>query len=78
MTTPIRVVVWNEFRHEKKDEQVRAIYPEGMHTVIASYLAEAGFDAATAVLDEPEHGLTDEVLDRCDVLVWWGISPMTK
>ncbi|MEC5189346.1 trehalose utilization protein ThuA [Geobacillus thermodenitrificans] len=72
MTTPIRVVVWNEFRHEKKNEKVRAIYPEGMHTAIANYLAEVGFDTATAVLDEPEHGLTDEGLDRCDVLVWWG------
>lgn len=26
----------------------------------------------TATLDEPEHGLTDEVLDNTDVLIWWG------
>ena len=26
----------------------------------------------TATLDEPEHGLTDEVLANTDVLLWWG------
>jgi len=26
----------------------------------------------TATLDEPEHGLTDEVLAATDVLIWWG------
>jgi trehalose utilization protein len=26
----------------------------------------------TATLDEPEHGLTEEVLNNTDVLIWWG------
>ncbi len=26
-----RVTVWNEFVHERRDEAVRAIYPDGMH-----------------------------------------------
>jgi len=26
----------------------------------------------TATLDEPEHGLTEAVLDQTDVLIWWG------
>ena len=26
----------------------------------------------TATLDMPEHGLTQEVLDHTDVLIWWG------
>src|SRR3712207_6076755 len=26
----------------------------------------------TATLDEPEHGLTEEVLANTDVLTWWG------
>lgn len=26
----------------------------------------------TATLDEEEHGLTEEVLERTDVLLWWG------
>jgi len=26
----------------------------------------------TATLDQPEHGLTNEVLAQTDVLIWWG------
>jgi len=69
----IKVTVWNEFRHEKNSEEVKAVYPNGMHTVIAEYLGkDADIEVKTATLDEPEHGLTDEVLNNTDVLVWWG------
>lgn len=67
-----KVTVWNEYRHEKDDPAVAAIYPEGIHTAIASALTKRGIDATTATLDEPEHGLTHDVLDATDVLVWWG------
>ena len=30
------------------------------------------WDGRTATLDEPEHGLTEEVLAATDVLTWWG------
>jgi trehalose utilization protein len=72
MHTKPRVTVWNEYRHEKSDENVRAIYPDGIHNTIAGFLAEAGFPIKTATLDEPEHGLTVDRLDQTDVLVWWG------
>jgi len=73
MTDAIRVTVWNEARHEKTHEATRAVYPDGMHTVIAGFLnAEPDIQAGTATLDEPEHGLTDEVLAGTDVLTWWG------
>lgn len=69
----IRVTVWNEFQHEKQHEAVREIYPDGIHTVIAEGLKAHGFDQVrTATLDEPEHGLTQEVLAETDVLTWWG------
>jgi trehalose utilization protein len=35
-------------------------------------IAAGGIDATTATLDEPEHGLTEKVLDNTDVLIWWG------
>lgn len=72
MSTPIRVTVWNEYRHEKSNPRIAALYPEGMHATIASALRENGFEVGTATLDEPEHGLTAEVLDQTDVLTWWG------
>ena len=69
----IHVTVWNEFRHEKSSAKVAAIYPEGMHKSIAAFLnQDPDIEAGTATLDEPEHGLTQEVLDNTDVLIWWG------
>lgn len=72
MSTPLRVTVWNEFRHEKSNPKVKEIYPDGIHNAIASYLIGNGFQAQTATLDEPEHGLTEAILDNTDVLMWWG------
>jgi trehalose utilization protein len=73
MPDAIRATIWNEFRHEKKNDEVKAIYPKGMHEVIAKGLEAAGdFKVRTATLDEPEHGLTQAVLDSTDVLYWWG------
>lgn len=68
----MNVVVWNEYRHEKSKEEVAEIYPNGIHETIAAFLREDGMNVRTATLDEPEHGLTDEVLEETDVLVWWG------
>jgi trehalose utilization protein len=69
----IRVTVWNEFRHEKTHERVAAVYPEGIHHVIAHAIdGQSDMVARTATLDEPEHGLTAEVLAETDVLTWWG------
>jgi trehalose utilization protein len=69
----IRVTVWNEFRHEKQDEEVRSVYPHGLHEVIADGLRAHGFDSVRcATLDEPDNGLPDEVLAETDVLLWWG------
>ena len=68
-----KVLVWNEFRHEKLEEKIAKIYPHGIHGAIADTLREAGgFEVTTATLDEPEHGLTEERLAATDTLVWWG------
>lgn len=68
----MNVTVWNEYRHELEDPVVANIYPEGIHGTIANFLREEGIDVQTATLQQPQHGLTDEVLATTDVLVWWG------
>ena len=69
----IRVTVWGEFRHEKKNPKVSSIYPKGMHEAIADGLRKASdLKVRTAWLDQPEAGLTDEILAQTDVLSWWG------
>jgi len=73
MAKKIRVTVWNEYRHEKKNEEIAKLYPDGMHGAIADHLKkEKDLEVRTATLDEPEHGLTDDVLAATDVLTWWG------
>jgi trehalose utilization protein len=71
----LNVTVWGENVHEQDEPDVRARYPEGMHAAVAGGTATLlGDDVAvrTATLQEPEHGLTQAVLDETDVLTWWG------
>lgn len=73
MASPIRVTVWHEYRHEKKNPEVAKVYPKGMHEAIADHLRKSSdMKVATATLDEPEHGLTVQRLAETDVLTWWG------
>jgi trehalose utilization protein len=73
MSQQIHVTIWNEFLHEKEDEKVRRIYPVGMHQFIAAFLSKnQDIDVRTATLAQPEHGLSEEVLNQTDVLIWWG------
>lgn len=72
MPAAIRVTVWNEYLHETMFDEIRRVYPEGIHGCIASFLRKEGFEVATATLKETEHGLTEERLHNTDVLIWWG------
>lgn len=72
MSHKVRVTIWNEFIHERNNEHIGKLYPEGMHGAIKDYLTMQGFEVQTATLDQPDHGLTDEVLSNTDVLIWWG------
>jgi trehalose utilization protein len=69
----IKVTIFNENIHEQKSEQVRQLYPEGIHGAIATHLRKLGdMSVQTATLQQPEHGLTEAVLAETDVLLWWG------
>ena len=70
--TPIRVTVWNEYLHEM-DPRIASIYPEGIHGAIARMLGqEEDLLIRTSTLAMPECGLSDELLNHTDVLIWWG------
>lgn len=71
----MRVTVWNEFLHERSNAQVRKLYPDGIHRVVQAALEEqlgSRVQTRCATLEEPEHGLSDDVLATTDVLFWWG------
>jgi trehalose utilization protein len=70
---PVRVTVWHEYRHEKRNPVVAQIYPRGMHEAIAEHLRQfPDFRVRTAEQDTPEHGLPEEVVNDTDVMIWWG------
>ncbi len=70
---PVRVVVWDERQHEQKQA-----YANFLGNQIAEYLRNCGpetarsFEVKSVGLDEPDQGLPNEILDNCDVLIWWG------
>ncbi len=76
----IKVTVWNEYYHEdpakeKHSEKAVAVHPHGLHETVAEIVRELGEDKVrvrTAWLDQPENGLTEEILNDTDVLIWWG------
>ena len=72
-SSKIRVTIYNENEHEKHEGKPREYYPNGMHNTIKDYLDKNPEFYVTAVtLDMPECGLTDELLNNTDVLIWWG------
>ena len=73
MPDRIRVLVWGENVHERKNAIVAGIYPDGMHNCIAQGLREdPAFDVGTATLQDEEYGLTENRLAQTNVLLWWG------
>lgn len=72
MEKVIRVTVWNEYGDEQKKGKVKEVYNDGLHNEIARFLKAAGYDAVAVSLEMEEQGLSDDILNRTDVLIWWG------
>ncbi len=69
----VKVTVWNEGIHEKTSSEVAAIYPDGIHGCIKTFLeSQDDFRVKTATLKQKQCGLSQQVLDNTDVLIWWG------
>src|SRR5262245_41394156 len=66
--TPIRVVVWDEQQPAQKQA-----YDDFLGNKIAGFLKkQPGLDVLSRRQDDSQQGISDDVLDRCDVLIWWG------
>ena len=68
----IRVTVWNEYEHERTIPAIQKVYPEGIHGALKKILqTESDMTVTCTTLDEPEQGLSEELLQNTDVLIWW-------
>ncbi len=72
MSQRVRALIWNEFRHERKNDEVRKLYPDGMHIAIAQGIQGEHLEVNTVTLGEPDQGISDDRLAATDVLLWWG------
>ena len=63
----INITVWDE------TEGPIGPYPNGIYRAIADFLEKSGEfgTVRTALQPQPEHGLTQDILDDTDVLIWW-------
>lgn len=64
----VKVVIWDE-----RQPKQTSMYENFLGNHIADYLRkQGGFSVQSVGMDDPEQGLTDALLDNCDVLIWWG------
>src|SRR5690349_3956814 len=65
---PVRVIVWDEQQPAQK-----TVYENFLGNAIADYLkSRPGLQVSSVNQNDPQQGLSEQTLDQCDVLVWWG------
>jgi trehalose utilization protein len=58
---------------EQRTPEVVSVYPGGLHTTIADFLnQDEEISAGVSLITDTEQGLTEQILDNTDVLIWWG------
>lgn len=67
----INLIIFNEFIDEKERETVKAVYPDGIHTVLKQGLQCEEINIKTITVDNINEELSEEVLANTDVLMWW-------
>ncbi len=68
----INVTIYNEFCHERENEGIKKIYPEGIHGAIAGFLEKNDDISVRCFTLDTVNDITDEVLSDTDVIMWWG------
>ncbi|MBR4072306.1 MAG: ThuA domain-containing protein [Clostridia bacterium] len=67
----IKVTIFNEFVHEREEETIKKVYPEGIHAVLKNSLEDSEISVKTVTLDTVNE-IDDELLENTDVMIWWG------
>lgn len=66
----INITIWNESTHR---EHKGNPYPDGMNAALKSIFGNAEeYTVTCALLDDPQQGFPDGLLENTDVLLWWG------
>lgn len=66
--SPIHVLVWDEQQPRQKEA-----YEDFLGNAITDYLSKQdGLNVRSTSLSAPGKGIADNLLDSCQVLIWWG------
>ena len=75
----INVTVWNEYGEDQKKPAVASIYPDGLHKTIQAFLdKDEEINASVSIITDNEQGLSLDLLNNTDVLIWWGHTQHEK
>jgi trehalose utilization protein len=69
-----KVVVWSEGT-ANVDPNSKKVYPQDINTAIAEGLKpleSEGWEVIKASINDPDQGISDELLKSTAVLIWWG------
>lgn len=70
---PLQITVWNEDSVQETEQEVLQVHPRGLLGTVADIFENSeDFVVRKAWLSQPEAGLTEEILEKTDVLIWWG------
>lgn len=68
----INVTIWNENLHERTLPEIQKVYPNGIHGAIKEFLCkDKNIAIKTATMDMDNQGISRELLENTDVLIWW-------
>jgi trehalose utilization protein len=65
------VTVFSEDYPQPQPEKYALAYPKGIQHSLATPLRERGLAVQDALATQPQHGLSEAVLEQTDVLVYW-------
>ncbi len=67
----MNILIYNEGVHDK-EEWMKQIYPEGIHGALKQALDFDGNNITVTTLEDVEKVVTEDLLDKTDVMLWWG------
>jgi len=66
----MNILIYNEGVHDK-EEWMKKVYPDGIHGALKQALNDLG-NITITILDDVEEIVTEECLNKTDVMLWWG------
>lgn len=67
----MRITIWTEHSAQEEGRAVKKAYPNGMSSALADIFDGGEFEVNISSQGEPDFGLSQELLNKTDVLIYW-------